>query len=112
MSAHQYPFIDVAVHERVRLPFARGEAVVLFSTDRHHWGRAPRRLTGLVRLDSQARYRVVGLPPGTYHLAAVTDAEPQALTDPGFLEQLAAQSITITLGEGEQKTQDLRLAGA
>lgn len=33
MSAHQYPFIDVAVHERVRLPFARGEAVVLFSTD-------------------------------------------------------------------------------
>ncbi|ANH02912.1 PAS domain-containing sensor histidine kinase [Shinella sp. HZN7] len=33
MSAKQYPFIDVAVHERVRLPFARGEAVVLFSTD-------------------------------------------------------------------------------
>ncbi|MFD1328473.1 ATP-binding protein [Mycoplana ramosa] len=33
MSAHQYPFIDVAVHERVRLPFARGEAVVLFSVD-------------------------------------------------------------------------------
>ncbi|PTM97749.1 ATP-binding protein [Mycoplana dimorpha] len=33
MSAHQYPFIDVAVHERVRLPFARGDAVVLFSTD-------------------------------------------------------------------------------
>ena len=33
MSAKQYPFIDVAVHERVRLPFARGEAVVLFSKD-------------------------------------------------------------------------------
>ena len=33
MSAKQYPFIDVAVHERVRLPFARGEAVVLFSRD-------------------------------------------------------------------------------
>lgn len=33
MSTHQYPFIDVAVHERVRLPFARGEAVVLFSLD-------------------------------------------------------------------------------
>jgi PAS domain S-box-containing protein len=33
MSAKQYPFIDVAVHERVRLPFARGEAVVLFSQD-------------------------------------------------------------------------------
>ena len=33
MSAKQYPFIDVAVHERVRAPFARGEAVVLFSRD-------------------------------------------------------------------------------
>jgi PAS domain S-box-containing protein len=33
MSVKQYPFIDVAVHERVRLPFARGEAVVLFSGD-------------------------------------------------------------------------------
>lgn len=33
MSAHQYPFIDLAVHERVRGPFARGEAVALFSTD-------------------------------------------------------------------------------
>ena len=33
MSAKQYPFIDVAVHERVSLPFARGEAVVLFSKD-------------------------------------------------------------------------------
>lgn len=33
MSAKQYPFIDVAVHERVRLPFSRGEAVVLFSRD-------------------------------------------------------------------------------
>ena len=33
MSAKQYPFIDVAVHERVRLPFARGEAVVLFAKD-------------------------------------------------------------------------------
>lgn len=33
MSAKQYPFIDVAVHERVRLPFAQGEAVVLFAKD-------------------------------------------------------------------------------
>ena len=33
MSVKQYPFIDVAVHERVRAPFARGEAVVLFSRD-------------------------------------------------------------------------------
>ncbi|MDI7863465.1 PAS domain S-box protein [Rhizobiaceae bacterium n13] len=33
MSAVQYPFIDIAVHERVRERFARGEALVLFSAD-------------------------------------------------------------------------------
>lgn len=33
MSAVQYPFIDIAVHERVRSRFAAGEAIVLFSPD-------------------------------------------------------------------------------
>ncbi|MDL2407515.1 PAS domain S-box protein [Rhizobium calliandrae] len=39
MPAIQYPFIDIAVHPRVRERFARGEAVVLFSTgmDRVLW---------------------------------------------------------------------------
>ena len=32
MPVQQYPFIDVAVHESVRGRFARGEALVLFST--------------------------------------------------------------------------------
>jgi PAS domain S-box-containing protein len=33
MSAKLYPFIDIAVHERVRGHFARGDAAVLFSAD-------------------------------------------------------------------------------
>jgi PAS domain S-box-containing protein len=33
MPAVQYPFIDIAVHERVKDHFARGEAMVLFSLD-------------------------------------------------------------------------------
>ncbi|ANM09202.1 MULTISPECIES: sensor histidine kinase [unclassified Rhizobium] len=33
MPAVQYPFIDIAVHARVRERFARGEAMVLFSAD-------------------------------------------------------------------------------
>jgi PAS domain S-box-containing protein len=36
MSAVQYPFIDIAVHERVRDRFAAGEAIVLFSPDMQH----------------------------------------------------------------------------
>jgi PAS domain S-box-containing protein len=39
MPAVQYPFIDIAVHERVRDHFAAGEAVVLFAPDMRaaHW---------------------------------------------------------------------------
>ncbi|MFK0165864.1 ATP-binding protein [Rhizobium sp. NPDC090279] len=39
MPAIQYPFIDIAVHPRVRERFARGEAMVMFSTgmDRVLW---------------------------------------------------------------------------
>ncbi|MGH6807977.1 MAG: PAS domain-containing sensor histidine kinase, partial [Ensifer adhaerens] len=33
MPARQYPFIDIAVHERVREYFARGDAAILFSRD-------------------------------------------------------------------------------
>jgi PAS domain S-box-containing protein len=33
MPVNQYPFIDVAVHDRIRGPFAAGKAVVLFSVD-------------------------------------------------------------------------------
>ncbi|TCU37159.1 PAS domain-containing sensor histidine kinase [Rhizobium azibense] len=33
MPAVQYPFIDIAVHQRVRERFSRGEAMVLFSAD-------------------------------------------------------------------------------
>lgn len=34
MSAVQYPFIDIAVHEHVRDRFAAGEAIILFSRDK------------------------------------------------------------------------------
>jgi protocatechuate 3,4-dioxygenase beta subunit len=87
-------------------------AVVMFSTDRALWFRAPRRSTGLVRLDSTGAFRITGLPPGSYYLSALTDASPQQLADPSFLEQLAARALTVTLSEGEQKKQDLKLSGS
>jgi uncharacterized protein (DUF2141 family) len=84
-------------------------AVVVFSTDRAHWTAAPRRMTGLVKLDSRGSYRISGLPPGSYYLSAVTDVEPSELADPAFLEQLAAASLTFTLKEGEVRVQDLKM---
>ena len=56
-------------------------------------------------------FSVTGLPPGEYHLGVLTDADPAQLSDASFLEQLAATAIRITLGEGERKVQDIKMAG-
>lgn len=86
-------------------------AILIFSTDRSFWTSAPRRMSGLVKLGTDATYHVAGLPPGEYYLSAITDADPLQLGDPSFLEQLIPASIKITLAEGEKKTQNLRLGG-
>ena len=52
-----------------------------------------------------------GLPPGDYLIGALTDFDLDDLLESSFFEKLAAASATVTLGEGEQKTQDLRIGG-
>ena len=47
-----------------------------------------------------------------YLIAAVEDLEPGEWFDPVFLQALVDSSITITLAEGEQKTQDLTLGAS
>jgi protocatechuate 3,4-dioxygenase beta subunit len=49
------------------------------------------------------------LPPGEYRLATVIDPEPGAWTDPDYLSQLDTASMTIRLGPGEKKVQNVRL---
>jgi hypothetical protein len=84
--------------------------IVIFSTDRATWVTASRRVQ-IVRPATDGRYAAVGLPAGEYHIAAVTAIESDQLADPAFLEQLAAMSLTLTLADGEKKTQDLKLGG-
>ena len=52
-----------------------------------------------------------GLPPGQYRVAVLTDLDPADLADSSFLDALAGAAVTVTLGEGERKTQDLRIGG-
>jgi hypothetical protein len=85
-------------------------AVVVFSTDPSQW--TTRRLSGVVKVASDGRFSVSGLPPGDYYLGVLTDVDPAQLTDVSFLEQLAATAIRITLGEGERKVQDIKMAGS
>jgi hypothetical protein len=69
------------------------------------------RTSRAVKLGSDGSYRIVGLPPDEYYLAALTSLDPVQVTDPVFLEQLVSASLRITLAEGEKKTQDLRIGG-
>jgi hypothetical protein len=41
----------------------------------------------------------------------VTDAEPGAWYDPDFLSQLIGASVGVSLGDGERRIQNLRVAG-
>jgi hypothetical protein len=82
--------------------------IVIFSTDRAHWAPFSRRVT-VVRPSTDGRYTARGLPAGEYFVSAVTDLDEGAQYDPAFLNQLAQASFRITLGENEQKVQDLRL---
>jgi hypothetical protein len=62
------------------------------------------------RPDTAGRFTVRGLPPGSYRIAALTDVEPDEWQSPEFLATLVPSSIAITLGPGERKHQDLRIA--
>lgn len=70
-----------------------------------------RRLTSTGSSTTDDRFIFTGLPAGDYRLAAVTHSEPGAEYDPEFLRQLLGASITVPLAEGEQRIQNLRVAG-
>ncbi len=87
-----------------------GYPIIVFSTDRSYWAAGSRRVQQ-VRPSSDGTFKVVGLPAGEYFMAAVVDLEPNDLSDPAFLENLAANSFKITLADGEKKVQDVKLGG-
>ena len=82
--------------------------VIAYAADRRLWGAGARRVQA-VRPAVDGRYAITGLPPGDYLLAAVLDIDTDDWNDAAFLDQLVPASIKLTLGEGEKKTQHLRI---
>jgi hypothetical protein len=90
---------------------APGFTILVFSTNREFWSQGARRLAPPTQPASDGKFRVANLAPGEYFMAAVTDLEPGDWGDASFLEAVAAAAFKITLGEGERKVQDLKIAG-
>jgi hypothetical protein len=84
-------------------------SVVVFSADRSLWTVSPRRTSGLIRVGTDGRYRVAGLPAGEYILCVVTNIEPALLNEISFLDQISQSGVRVTLSDGEKKTQDIKL---
>jgi len=97
------------LHAADRSP-AQELTVVVIPSDRELWKPNSRRIR-VVRPGTDGRFIVRDLAPGEYLLGAVIDLDLDELRDPRILEQIANESVKVTLAEGERKTQNLRVAG-
>jgi hypothetical protein len=83
----------------------------MFPSHRELWTQGSRHIRPAVPA-SDGKFKLVGLPPGEYYMAAVTEFEYTDLSDASFLEQLTTGAFKITLAEGEKKVQDIRTGGS
>ena len=87
-------------------------SVIVFPTDRDLWFTGSRHVkTG--RSEADGSFRVAGLSPGSYFVAAVNRFSSlplaQGPTDPEVLEQLSARAQRVTLAGRDRRTMNLRL---
>lgn len=91
-----------------RAPAAAAE-VILFPADASAWtgyGSVSRRVRN-AGTGKDGTFTIAGVPPGEYYLAAIpADGAPE-WQDPATLQRLVSQAVTLTIGEGEKKTQDV-----
>lgn len=83
--------------------------VLAFPTDQTLWRPQARQIM-TARPDQNGKYQMRGLPSGDYFLAAVDPAEQGEWFEPAFLDQHRTGALRVTLGDGDVKTQDFRLA--
>ena len=92
----------------------KGEATtdfvaVVFAADNAKWGYLTRYVrTG--RPDQGGKFRIDGLPAGSYLVVALDYLEPGNEQDPDVLERLRSLATSVALKDGEQKSMTLKIA--
>jgi protocatechuate 3,4-dioxygenase beta subunit len=84
--------------------------LVLFATDSGLWRPLSHRIL-TSRVAGDGTYAFPNVPPGEYWLAPVDDAEPGDWFDWSFLQRIEPTAVKVAIGDGEKKTQDLRIGG-
>jgi hypothetical protein len=96
---------------RLQLPSGRAapDFVVIVFPEDPIFRNSARRLRR-ARPASDGSFVFADLPPGEYLVGALTDL-PEDWHAPDVLAQVARGAASVTIGEGEKKVQDLRIAG-
>jgi protocatechuate 3,4-dioxygenase beta subunit len=84
-------------------------AVILFPSDERLWLPQSRQIVS-ARTDAAGGYQLSAVPPGEYLIAAVEDVEQGEWFDPSYLDHIRTRATTIRIEEGDQRTQDLKVA--
>jgi hypothetical protein len=82
--------------------------VLAFSTDPSLW-QAQSRHIATARPDQTGKYRIRGLPAGSYYMATVDPTEQGEWFEPTYLDEHRIGAARITLADGDVKTQDFRI---
>jgi hypothetical protein len=83
--------------------------VLAFSTNSAVW-RPQSRQIATTRPDQTGMFRLRNLPSGEYYVVTVDPSEQGEWFDPSYLDQHRGGASRVTLGEGDVKTQDFRVA--
>jgi hypothetical protein len=81
--------------------------VIAFPSDEKLWLPQSRQIV-TARTDATGAYKLTAIPAGDYLVVAVDDVEQGEWFDPAFLDQMKDRATTAKIGEGEQKTLDLK----
>jgi hypothetical protein len=84
------------------------QTVLAFTTDPTFWKPQSRQIM-TARPDQTGKFRIRGLPEGSYYVTTVDPAEQGEWFESTYLDERRLGAARVTLGDGDTKTQDFKL---